>query len=149
MCSVLPCTGPDESWHEIYRPQKQFLPLFPWCLICWSFTEADDLVLDVSEPIRTIFFRWSDHLSIQKIQIPLFFFLHQRDLKKTSSRYQSAVGDLQTTDRKVHERKKMISTMADELAALRRANDRKMKVSVNLQRGERRLSNQEDVKKGN
>ena len=29
MCSVLPCTGPDESWHEIYRPLKQFLPLFP------------------------------------------------------------------------------------------------------------------------
>ena len=29
MCSVLPCTGPEESWHEIYRPLKQFLPLFP------------------------------------------------------------------------------------------------------------------------
>ena len=29
VCSVLPCTGPDESWHEIYRPLKQFLPLFP------------------------------------------------------------------------------------------------------------------------
>ena len=32
VCSVLPCTGPDESWHEIYRPLKQFLPLFPSCL---------------------------------------------------------------------------------------------------------------------
>ena len=32
VCSVLPCTGPDESWHEIYRPLKQFLPLFPWSL---------------------------------------------------------------------------------------------------------------------
>ena len=32
VCSVLPCTGPDESWHETYRPLKQFLPLFPSCL---------------------------------------------------------------------------------------------------------------------
>ena len=29
VCSVLPCTGPDESWYEIFRPLKQFLPLFP------------------------------------------------------------------------------------------------------------------------
>ena len=32
VCSVLPCAGPDESWHEIYCPFKQFLPLFPSCL---------------------------------------------------------------------------------------------------------------------
>ena len=42
MCSVLQCTGPDESWHEIYRPLKQFLPLFPSSL-------------SVYRPQRTVF----------------------------------------------------------------------------------------------